>query len=139
MTKSIKRSGTIGAMAILLCGAYWLGTTQAETMTAVQTVTKIKEVIPDNYIPLDECIPLEDVACYYIDGYDYPCFELKDIGNQLDNPNNRSYADIMENLEDVTEEYKNNFVDMRQVTDYTTTENGLQLLLSDGSGYYWER
>lgn len=139
MTKSIKRSGTIGAMAILLCGAYWLGTTQAETMTAVQTVTKIKEVIPDNYIPLDECIPLEDVACYFIDGHDYPCFELKDVGNQLDNPNNRSYADIMENLEDVTEEYKNNFVDMRQVTDYTTTENGLQLLLSDGSGYYWER
>lgn len=138
MKRSFKTIGIIGAMTILLCGAYLLGTTQAETITKVQTVTEIKEVIPDNYIPLDECIPLEDVACYFIDGYDYPCFELKDVENQLDNPNNRSYEDIMESLEDVTEEYKNNFVDMRQVANFEATESGLQLYFSDGSGYYWE-
>lgn len=109
MNKILKTIGIIGAMTVLLCGAYWLGTMQAETVTEVQTVTEIKEVIPDGYIQLDKCIPLEDVACCFIGGYDYPCFELKDIGYQLDNPNNRSYADIMENLEDVTEEYKNKF------------------------------
>lgn len=138
MKRSFKTIGIIGAMAILLCGAYLLGNTQAETITEVKEVEKVVEVIPDNYVPLDECIPLEDVACYFIDGYDYPCFELKDIGNQLDNPNNRSYADIMESLEDVTEEYKNNFVNMRQVTNFEATESGLQLYFSDGSGYYWE-
>lgn len=58
------------------------------------------------YIKLEDCIPLEDIACYFIDGYDYPCFELKDVGNQLDNPYNKSYAEIMDSLENVTEEYK---------------------------------
>jgi len=38
-----------------------------------------------------------------------------------------------------SEEFYNNYIDMRQVTDYTTTENGIQLYLSDGSDYYWER
>lgn len=139
MKRIFKAIGTIGAMTILLYGAYLLGTTQAETITEIKEVEKVVEVIPDNYIPLDECIPLSDIACYFIDGYDYPCFELKDIGNQLDNPNNRSYADITESLEDVTEEYQNNFVDMRQVANFEATENGLQLYFSDGSGYYWER
>lgn len=139
MKRTIKTIGIIGAMTILLCGAYLLGTTQAETVTVEKEVEKRVEVVPDGYIPLDECIPLEDIACYFINGYGYPCFELKDVKNQLDNPNNRSYAEIMEGLEDETEDFRNNFVDMRQVTDYTTTENGLQLYLSDGSGYYWER
>lgn len=38
-----------------------------------------------------------------------------------------------------SEEFLNNYVDMRQVTDFTASENGLQLYMSDGSGYYWER
>lgn len=88
---------------------------------------------------LDECIPLEDISCFFIDGYDYPCFELKDIANQLDDENNRSYRDIMESLTDETEDFINNFVNMRQVVDFSNTENGLQLYMSDGSGYYWER
>lgn len=139
MKRTLKAIGIVGAMTILLLCAYLLGTTQAETITEVQTIEKIVEVIPDGYIKLEECIPLEDVACYFINGYDYPCFELKDVGNQLNNPNNRSYADIMESLEDVTEKYNNNFVDMRQVTDYTATADSLQLYLEDGNGYYWER
>ena len=38
-----------------------------------------------------------------------------------------------------SEEFLNNYVDMRQVTDFTASENGLQLYMSDGSGYYWEK
>ena len=79
MRKSIKTIGVIGTMTILLYGAYYLGTTQAKTITVEKEVEKRVEVIPDGY------------------------------------------------------------VDMRQVMDFDATENGLQLYLSDGSGYYWER
>lgn len=139
MKKTFKAIGIIATMGTMLVSAYLLGTTQAETITEVQTVTEIKEVIPDGYIPLDECIPLEDVACYFIDEYDYPCFELKDVGNQLDDDCNRSYADIMEGLTDETTDFRNNFIDMRNVVDYTATEYGLQLYFVDGSGYFLER
>ena len=49
-----------------------------------------------------------------------------------------SYTDIMDNLEDKTKEYKNNYIDMRRVINFKVTENGLMLYLEDGSGYYWE-
>lgn len=71
----------LSAVAVLIAAAFIIGRTTTET-------------IPEGYIKLDDCIPLEDVACYsYKDGY--PCFELKDVGNQLDDPSNRSYEDIM--------------------------------------------
>ena len=76
----------------MIIGSYFLGTTQGKT--------EIITYIPDDYIALDQCIPLEDIVCGFIGQYDYPCFELKDVGNQLDDPNNRSYIDIMESLED---------------------------------------
>ena len=38
-----------------------------------------------------------------------------------------------------SEEFLNSYVDMRQVVDFTASENGLQLYMSDGSGYYWEK
>ena len=38
-----------------------------------------------------------------------------------------------------TEEFYNNYIDMRQVVDFETSENGLYLYLEDGNGYYWER
>ena len=38
-----------------------------------------------------------------------------------------------------TQPDKNNYIDMRQVTDFESTETGLYLYLEDGSGYYWER
>lgn len=139
MKKSIKTIGTIAAIGIMLAGAYLLGTTQAETVIETQKVIETVEVIPDGYIALNECIPLSDVACYFIDGYDYPCFELKDVGNQLDDDNNRSYADIMEHLPDETEDFRNNFVDMRSVVDFATDDDGLYLYFEDGTGYYLER
>lgn len=36
-------------------------------------------------------------------------------------------------------DFYNNYVDMRQVTDFVSNDEGLQLYLLDGSGYYWER
>ena len=56
MKKSVRTIGTITTMIIMLVSAYLLGTTQAETITEVQTVTEIKEAIPDGYIPLDDSI-----------------------------------------------------------------------------------
>ena len=105
--------------------SYLLSTTQAETITEVKTVTEIREVVPYGYISLHACIPLDDIACYFMDGYDYPCFELKDVGNQLDDSSNRSYADILNRLTDETEIFKNNFADMRTVVDFSATEYGL--------------
>lgn len=139
MKKSIQTIGTIAAMGIMLVCAYLLGTTRAETVIETQKVIETVEVIPDGYIALNECIPLSDVACYFIDGYDYPCFELKDVGNQLDDDNNRSYADIMNDLPDETEDFKNNFVDMRSVVDFATDDDELYLYFEDGTGYYLER
>ncbi len=37
-----------------------------------------------------------------------------------------------------SEEFFDNYVDMRQVVDYVSNDDGFQLYLSDGSGYYWE-
>lgn len=81
----------IGTMAILLFGAYILGTTQTKTETIIKEVDKYIEVIPDGYI---------------------------NIGS---------------------EEFYNNYIDMRTVTEFTTNANSLQLYFKDGSGYYLER
>lgn len=56
MKKTFKIIGIIATMGIMLICAYLLGTTQAETIIEVQTVTEIKEVITDGYIPLDNSI-----------------------------------------------------------------------------------
>ena len=42
-------------------------------------------------------------------------------------------------IDTTTEEFCNNYVNMEQVTDFKATENGLQLYLNDGTGYFWER
>ena len=90
MRKSIRTIGTIVIMGILLVCAYWLGTTKTETITTFQTVTEIREVVPDGFI----------------------------------NTN--------------TKEFYNNFVDMRQVKYFESSNDGLQLYFIDGSGYWWE-
>lgn len=53
MKKSIKIIEIIATIGIMLVGAYLLGTTQAETITEVQTVTETREVIPDGYIDIN--------------------------------------------------------------------------------------
>lgn len=91
MKRIMKTIRIIGAMIILLCGAYLLGTTQAKTITVEKEIEKVVEIVPDGYI------------------------------------------DMRSN------EFYDNFVDMRQVTDFKATGNGLELYLIDGNGYYWER
>lgn len=136
MEKSVKTIGKIAIISFSLICAYLIGYTQNKTVTETQTIIEVKEVIPDGYIALSECIPLSDVACYFIDGYDYPCFELKDIGNQLDNDDNRSYEDIMKSLPDETGDFQENYIDMRMVIDFEVNEDELQLYFADGTGYY---
>lgn len=99
MKKSVKTIGTIAIIVIMSVCSYIAGTTQAK----IETVTKEVEVIPDNYISLDKCIPLDDVCGWYYDKYDYICFELGDIGKQLDNPNGKSYNDIIADLPHLTD------------------------------------
>ena len=43
------------------------------------------------------------------------------------------------NLNPNSQEFFNNYVDMREVIDFEATETGLYLYTQDGSGYYWER
>ena len=54
-------------------------------------------------ITISDCIPLEDIAGYYIDSYGFTHFELKDIGNQLDNPSNKSYTEILLEIPELEE------------------------------------
>ena len=103
MKKSIKTIGTIATIVIRSVCSYIAGTTQAKTETVIKTITKEVEVIPDNYISLDKCIPLNDVCGWYYDKYDYICFELGDIGKQLDNQNGKSYNDIIAGLPHLTD------------------------------------
>lgn len=56
MKRTIRTIGIIATMGVMLVSAYLLGTTQAETIIEVQTVTETKEVIPDGYIPLNDDI-----------------------------------------------------------------------------------
>ncbi|MDR1772413.1 MAG: hypothetical protein LBS02_17535 [Hungatella sp.] len=42
-------------------------------------------------------------------------------------------------IDSTSEEFHNNYVDMRTITDFETDGNGLQLYCNDGSGYYWEK
>ena len=99
MKKSIE---TIGIIAIMLIGAYLLGTTQAKTITETKTVIKTetitKEVIPDGYIAIENSIPLEDIAGWYYDKYDYLAFSLKDTTRQLNSFQGKSYDDIIADL-----------------------------------------
>ena len=132
MKKSIKVIGIIATMGVMLICAYLLGTAQAET------VIETREVIPDGYIALNECIPLADIAYYFIDDDGYPCFELKDVATQYNADNTRSYSDIMESLADETEDFQEHYIDIRKVVSYKATDYGLQLYCEDGSGYYIE-
>ena len=57
----------------MLVSAYLLGTTQAETITEVRTVTETREVIPDGYIPLhDDIVDLKPTGIH-------PCLLLSPI------------------------------------------------------------
>lgn len=48
--------------------------------------------------PPEGWIPISDFAKVTIDAADYPCFHLKDYGNIDDDPNRRSYASIIREI-----------------------------------------
>lgn len=93
---------------------------------------------PDSYLPLDQCIPLEDIACYYVNDSGVLCVELKDIRHQMDDINNDAYMDVLEGLEDVTRSFNDRYVDMDTVIGYCGTDTGLMIYTNDGCGYYLE-
>lgn len=99
MKKSIKTIGIIAVIIIMSVCSYIAGTTQTKTETVTKTITKEVEIIPDNYISLDKCIPLDDIVGYYIDSNDYICFSLADYNNQLDDTANTSYNDILSSID----------------------------------------
>ena len=42
-------------------------------------------------------------------------------------------------IDTTTDDFFNNYVDMRTVVNFEASENGLQLYTNGGNGYYWER
>lgn len=91
MRKLIKTIEIIASMGIMFVLAFWLGTTQAETITKIEEVEKVVEVVPDGYIDM------------------------------------------------YSNEFRENFIDMRDITYFEASNDGLQLYFVDGSGYWWER
>ena len=85
MKKSIKAIGAISIIGIMMILSYWLGTTQAETITEIQTVTetmeteKIVEVVPDGYIDSESA----DFQENYIDMRTVIDFDVNEDGLQL--------------------------------------------------------
>lgn len=86
MKRTIKTIGTVAAIGVIALGSYLLGTTQAETITEVHTVTEVMEVIPDgcidmeseefreNYVDMRKVVSFEVVdglQLYYADGSGY--------------------------------------------------------------------
>ena len=78
MKRIIKTIGTVAGISIIALGSYLLGTTQAETVTEIKTVTETKEVIPDGYIDTNSV----DFRENYVDMRKVTYFEVVD-GLQL--------------------------------------------------------
>ena len=80
-------------MGIMLVCAYWLGSAQAGTATASQTIPEVQQTVSiyDRYIVLDAAV------------------------------------------------FHDNYVDMREVVGFESSDDGLQLYFEDGSGYWLER
>lgn len=85
MKKSIRAIATITTIGIMMALSYWLGTTQAETITEIKTVTetmeteKIVEVVPDGYIDSESA----DFQENYIDMRTVIDFNVNEDGLQL--------------------------------------------------------
>jgi len=78
MKKSIKIIGAIAAIGIMLVSAYWLGTTQSETVTEIKEREKIVEIIPNGYIDTNS----KEFTENYVDMRKVVYFEVVD-GLQL--------------------------------------------------------
>lgn len=102
----------------------------------IRHTEKMTETATDAYIALDQCIPLEDIADYYINDSGCICLELKNVCYQTDSINNSAYIDILESLEDATTAFYDRYVDMDTVIGYSGTDTGLMIYTDNGNGYY---
>lgn len=78
MKKSIKTIGTMATIWILLVSAYLLGTTQAKTITKIEEIEKVVEVVPEGYIDTNS----DEFINNYVDMRKVVYFEVVD-GLQL--------------------------------------------------------
>ena len=78
MKKSIKATGIVATVGIIVLGSYLLGTTQTETVTEIKEVEKIVEVVPDGYIDTNS----DEFISNYVDMRKVVYFEVVD-GLQL--------------------------------------------------------
>ena len=76
MKRTLKTIATIGTMTILLCGAYLLGTTQADTVTVEKVIEKTVEVVPDGYVDTNTY----DFYNNYVDMREVIDFDATDTG-----------------------------------------------------------
>lgn len=119
-------------------GAFFAGRKFGQDHTEKVTIPTVyaMEVVPDGYIPLEACIPLSDINGKFIDADGYTCVELGDIGNQLDDPRNAKYSEVLENLPDYTSDVNRDFLDLTAVEDYEVDANGiLHVYLATGDEY----
>lgn len=121
--------------------AYTL-TTTALVMSAFligKYTTPVRETIitkvPANYIPMETAIPVEDIAEQYIGTNGYLTVELKDLSCQLDDKANVSYADVLMNIPDTTQEHKANEIDLRDINVIEDNGNYYSIILNDGNEY----
>lgn len=42
-------------------------------------------------------------------------------------------------IDTVSDDFSNNYIDMRNVTDFVVSADGIEIYLSDGNYYYWEK
>lgn len=66
-------------MGVMIVCTYLLGTTQAETITEIQTVTKTREVIPDGYIDINSA----EFQDNFVDMHTVVDFSATEYGLQL--------------------------------------------------------
>lgn len=91
----VKKSELAAIVVLCIFLGWFFGIANPRTEVEAVEVEKIVEVIPDGYVPLNECIPLEDINGYFYNEDDYLCFELADVGNQLDKYENWTYQNII--------------------------------------------
>ena len=77
-------------------------------------------------ISLDKAIPIDDIAIAYTNKVDYPVFELKDTTHQLQNKYNRSYDDIIQEINDY-------------YADVVETDDQIATITKDGSVFIQDK
>ena len=115
---------TIATVAFIMICAYLFGSIKVNA--AKPTPELISESIIDMTQITDFVVNDGSLQLYFNDGTGY--YWKNDIDSDSEIISDR-YMQC----------YDDNYVDMNAVTSFDVTVYGLQLYLSDGSGYFWER